>query len=481
VTKISKNARRIIRIAAIAKIALAVAPTASAANSTAPSAILQQYRDQRLTWFGNVWPYANNLFGMLALIEFAWSAAVMLLEKTDLQSWTAALVRKIMWLGAFYALLLYGRTWIPAIIDSFEIIGQNAASTGPMSPSDVFDRGINLAAGLMATSSAAAFFTNLGTSLTMVITGIITALAFIAITVQFVVAMVESYLIVAAGFIFLGFGGSRWTAPYVERYIGLAVSNGIKIMLLYLLIGTGMQLSVDWMTQAQNIATNSSPAMSALEIMGASIIFMMLCWQIPKLFAAVLGGSPALSGGDLLSSASVLAGGAVALGSAALTGGASLAAGGAAAGRGMMAISEAAAATGGRSSTAGLGSSFSAAGHGAAVFSSGAGGGPTPPPPEPTASSGPKPPSPPPPPSSSGGNGAASPAPESAQTPPPPAGTGSADKLSSTNTAAQNGSPKAKTPKVQSPRNTVQNLSRQIPSDSAPHAAPPRMNIDHEE
>ena len=93
----------------------------------------------------------------------------------------------------------------------------------------------------------------------MIFTGIITALAFIAITVQFVVAMVESYIIVAAGFIFVGFGGSRWTAPYVERYIGLGVATGVKIMLLYLLIGTGMNLSVDWMTDAQNIASNSSP------------------------------------------------------------------------------------------------------------------------------------------------------------------------------------------------------------------------------
>ena len=139
--------------------------------------------------------------------------------------------------------------------------------------------------------------------------------------------MVESYVIVAAAFIFVGFGGSRWTAPYVERYIGLGVSNGVKIMLLYLLIGTGMNLSADWMTQAENIASNSSPAMSALEIMGASIIFMMLCWQIPKLFAAVLGGSPALTGGDLVGTSSFLAGSAVAVGSMATAGIGSAAAG----------------------------------------------------------------------------------------------------------------------------------------------------------
>ena len=97
-----------------------------------------------------VWPYANTLFGLLATIEFAWSAAVMLLEKSDMQSWTSALIRKLMWIGAFYALLIYGRTWIPAITVSFELIGQTASGTGPMAPSDVFTRGIDIAGALMA-------------------------------------------------------------------------------------------------------------------------------------------------------------------------------------------------------------------------------------------------------------------------------------------------------------------------------------------
>jgi type IV secretion system protein TrbL len=407
------KARLIINFTIFAALTVLSSPLVAAANLKAPSAILNQYRDQRITWFTAVWPYANTLFGMLAVIEFAWSAAVMLLEKSDLQSWTAALVRKVMWLGAFYALLLYGRFWIPAIIDSFEIIGQNAAGTGPMSPSDVFSRGIDLAGALMATSSSAAFFTNLGTSLTMVVTGIITALAFIAITVQFVVAMVESYIIVAAAFIFVGFGGSRWTAPYVERYIGLGVSNGVKIMLLYLLIGTGMNLSVDWMTEAENIASNSSPAMSALEIMGASIIFMMLCWQIPKLFAAVLGGSPALSGGDLIGTSAFLAGSAVAVGSMAATGIGSAVAG-------VRSLGAASSALGGTTGTA--------AGTSATTM----------PPSNPSAIN------------------------VSGNTVAPP----SASSVSRSSSLA---------PDVR------RHLTTRPPSDSGPHAAPPRMNLDHNE
>ena len=126
-------------------------------NTTVPSQIMDQFRNQRILWTTNVWVYANTLFGILAVIEFAWSAAVMLLEKSDLQSWTSALIRKLMWIGAFYALLLNGRMWIPAIIDSFTQIGQNAAGLGALSPSGVFIQGLSLAGALLEGASTSAF------------------------------------------------------------------------------------------------------------------------------------------------------------------------------------------------------------------------------------------------------------------------------------------------------------------------------------
>lgn len=112
-------------------------------NTTVPSQIMDQFRNERAQWTANVFTYANTLFGILAVIEFAWSAAVMLLEKSDLQAWTSALIRKLKWIGAFYTLLLNGRVWIPAIIDSFTQIGQNAAELGALSPSDIFMQGLS--------------------------------------------------------------------------------------------------------------------------------------------------------------------------------------------------------------------------------------------------------------------------------------------------------------------------------------------------
>lgn len=408
-----------------------------AAQTRAPSQILEQYRSQRATWFSNVWPFANTLFGLLAVIEFSWSAAVMLLEKADLQSWTAALVRKIMWLGAFYALLIYGRWWIPAIVDSFEQIGQTASGTGPMSPSDVFVRGLNIAGALMDSASTSAFFTNTGVCLALVFAAAITVLSFIAITIQFVVAMVESYIIVAAGIIFMGFGGSRWTAPYVERYIGLGVATGVKIMLLYLLIGAGMDLSLTWMDSAQAVGTAAKPAMSAFEIMGAALIFMMLCWQIPKLFAAVLGGSPALSGGDLAAAGGAVLTGAAVLGTAAVTG-----VGAAAGATRMISAGGAGSSATGGSGVAGL--------MGTSAGSAGAQTVPPPPVPQAAASGGGSPSQQSGPPSNSGGVRHAPP---------------SAPMMDAT----------------RSLRSLGGGSGRIIPSDAAPHTTPPRMDMDHHE
>jgi type IV secretion system protein TrbL len=348
-------------------------------NTTVPSQIMDQFRNNRTQWTTNVWVYANTLFGILAVIEFAWSAAVMLLEKTDFQTWTSALIRKLMWIGAFYALLLNGQTWIPAIIDSFTQIGQNAAGLGALSPSGVFMQGLSLAGALMDGASTSAFFTNPGTSLALAFAALLIVISFTIIAINFIVTLVESYLVVSVGFIFLGFGGSRWTAPYTERYIGLAVSIGIKIVLLYCLISAGFNLSLGWLNEAQAIGDAARPVMVAFDVMGGALIFMMCCWQIPKLFAAVLGGSPALTGGDLVATASVVGGAALAVGGAAAAGAGALAGGG----------GSAAAGTGSAASAGGAGSSTTTAvaSVGSVGAGSSAGGGSVPPPSSPSPSS----------------------------------------------------------------------------------------------
>ena len=120
-------------------------------------------------------------------------------------------------------------------------------------------------------ASTSAFFTNPGTSLALAFAALLIVISYTFIAINFIVTFVESYLVVSVGFIFLGFGGSRWTAPYTERYIGLAVSIGIKVLLLYCLIAAGFDLSLGWLNEAQGIATSARPVMTAFDVMGGAL------------------------------------------------------------------------------------------------------------------------------------------------------------------------------------------------------------------
>ncbi|MBV8817815.1 MAG: type IV secretion system protein [Acidobacteriaceae bacterium] len=100
-----------------------------------------------------------------------------------------------MWLGAFYALLLYGRQWIPAIIDSFSQLGGTTAGINGnqgLSPSDVFTQGLIIAAALMDAASSSAFFTNPGTGLAVMLAAALVVIAFIAVTIQFPFGLVTA-------------------------------------------------------------------------------------------------------------------------------------------------------------------------------------------------------------------------------------------------------------------------------------------------
>ena len=332
----------------------------------APTQILQQYQSVRSAWLTVVAGYANRLFGILAVIEFAWTGIILLLDRTDLQGWTSALIRRMMFIGAFFALLQFGTTWIPAIIDSFVTVGQNASGVPALSPSGILARGLQITGSLLVGAAKSGWMAALGTALCMIFAAILSFLAFLGLCIQFVVATIESYLVIGAGFLFLGFGGSRWTAPYVERYIAYAVSCGVKIMLIYLLIGAGFILSNGWVTAAQNIVFSAQPATDALDIAAAAVIFLMICWNAPKLAAAMLGGSPALSGGDAVATGGALIGGAVAV--------AGLAAGGAALGAKLLAAKGGAMSVG-QAAGMGAGGGGGASGLAAGVGSGGGGGG----------------------------------------------------------------------------------------------------------
>lgn len=286
-------------------------------TSTMGGDILSQFQSLRASWILGIFGYANRLFWTLAVIELAWATALLALQHADLHAFAAMLIRRIMFVGFWYAVLLNGGTWIPDIIDSFARIGMGAAHiSAPLSPSQMFIQGLELVRIIGASASTAAFFTDPAAVFILSLAGWGILVAFALITANYIVTIIEAYVVLSVGFIFLGFGGSRWTVPYAERYISSAIAIGVKVLLLYCLISGGMVLTGQWATEAATMTTAPSPSIVALDILGGSLILMICCWQIPKFLSSVLAGTVAGSVSDFIAPVATTAG--MALGGASM-------------------------------------------------------------------------------------------------------------------------------------------------------------------
>ncbi|PJC11812.1 MAG: hypothetical protein CO066_13655, partial [Comamonadaceae bacterium CG_4_9_14_0_8_um_filter_60_18] len=107
-------------------------------------------------WMATALGYATNLFFGLAALEFAWSAIQLTLKKSELSEIMVGTLFKVMSLSFFAMVLIKAPEWIPAIINSFKAAGAGVGGTSVLSPSAVFDQGLQVAASLMQFSNDAA-------------------------------------------------------------------------------------------------------------------------------------------------------------------------------------------------------------------------------------------------------------------------------------------------------------------------------------
>jgi type IV secretion system protein TrbL len=327
--------RRITRAAALLFF-VAILPVAALAQATpvcAPTAgqggiltgLAHQFSTTTGPWMTTALHYAQGLFFALVGIEVAWSAITYVLQKDSLPDFVAALVLKILGIGFFYILLQpqYGPVWIADVLSSFSQAGSAISGQSqfiPSDPSSVFNCGTDIANAMLQSVSQNKGGFNLGNilpAIEAVLAALICALgvviAFAIIAGQLLITLIESYIVIGAGVFMLGFTGSRWTLVFGEKYVGYAVSVGIKLFMLELIVGLGYSLGQQWAALFYN---GIAPPETYIEVVGAALVFGFLAWQIPSLAASLMNGAPRMTLGSFVNTAGAVAVGTVVAGSA---------------------------------------------------------------------------------------------------------------------------------------------------------------------
>lgn len=259
--------------------------------------ISDSYEAAAIGWMGPMLAYANRLFGLLLAIELAVTGAKWVLEKDDTRSFIAAMVSKILGVGFFYALLQFAPTWIPALMNSFRDAGATVGGAGVLSPSAVFAQGLKFVIIIFKSISDLDMWEAVGVVLAALPAAVFIIIAFVVVAGQLLVTLIESYFVISAAVIFLGFGGSRWTQDFVQKYLGYAIAVGVKLMTIYLLIGASSTLFNGWADKLTSATSGLQFIINAWVVMGGAAFFAFLAWMIPSMASSMLSGSPSLTGG----------------------------------------------------------------------------------------------------------------------------------------------------------------------------------------
>lgn len=268
-------------------------------------------------WMSRALDLAKTLFFGLAALEFTWSAIQLTLKKSELTDIAVSTMFKVMNLAFFSMILIKAPEWIPAIMDSFKQAGSEVGGAPMLTPSAVISRGIDLAGDLVTKGQELNGEQNglldagsyLLSAIVIGLSGLMVILGFAVVAIQLFVALVESYIIIGGGALMLGFLGSRWTSNFGEKYFSYAVSVGIKLFTMYLLVGLG-DTFFQAMQDNLNQLVSSGKEISFgdwLGMGGTSVIYGGLGYMVPGIASSMLNGSAALSMANLGAAGGALA------------------------------------------------------------------------------------------------------------------------------------------------------------------------------
>jgi type IV secretion system protein TrbL len=281
---------------------LVTGPLFAQAAPTVPTdvnQILLEFQRATQSWLTTGEQVASGLFGILATIELAITVCMLgLAGERDVTVWGATFVKKFMAVGAFYALLLLGPALMTSFVNSFVQYGQMASGVTGITASNILSDGIEIVLTLLAAAIQAGTSLSIFTSLLLLLCAACIGWGFIKLVKSFVIAKLESFIILSLGAIQLGWGASRFTSIYAERYVSAAIAVGIKLSCFYFILGVERTLAPGWIAgakQSVNVFGGFAPAI----ILTFSIVLFCAVADADKLTSLLFSGQLSFSGHDV--------------------------------------------------------------------------------------------------------------------------------------------------------------------------------------
>jgi type IV secretion system protein TrbL len=256
--------------------------------------VVLDYKQASDAWVARVLSVTTNLFFWLALLEFVMAGIMYMIATPQAREEKAGrFLVKIMLISFVYMLITQSDYWLGRLIRSFAGVGEYVVGR-MMSPSDIVRYGEILSSAILRSVDVIGMLQNPPIVLYMTLTALIVALCYILIATQVVLTLIQSYILLSTGIFFLAFAAFRTTASLAENFLLACVHVGIKLMILYFIVGLGEPLTRGWITLLRNDQFLSTDVGPILQVLAGVTILAFIVWYIPNRIASQITGGASL-------------------------------------------------------------------------------------------------------------------------------------------------------------------------------------------
>src|SRR5262245_1868467 len=248
--------------------------------------IAQQFQYAAAQWFTPLFDAARWVFSTLLIVEIVQLCVTRMATNTF---WFSFLMYRVFFILFFQLILLHAGTLLPATIAGFIEVGSRAGGVAQLAPNEVALRGLVLMDEMIRQFTGWGMLLHPMAAAVGVFCSLGVALSFILMAFTLLLSLIEMYICVGAGVFLLGFGAWGATAGITHRFLSYVVGVGVKLMMIYLLIGAGSTLATLWEGMIHQILPDNLTI--AMAILGGAGCYGLVCWKIPSLVSSLLTGA----------------------------------------------------------------------------------------------------------------------------------------------------------------------------------------------
>lgn len=252
--------------------------------------VLNRFHSAASTWAPTIEGAASRLFWTLVTISMVWTFGMMALRKADIGEFFAELVRFTIFTGFYWWLLsnaTHGMNIAGSIVDSLQQLGAEAGglSSSKLGPSSILDMGFELYDRTVEATSELSW-KEFATALMMELMALAVLVVLAIISVNLLLLLAASWILLYAGVFFLGFGGSRWTSDMAINYYKSILGIAAQLLSMVLIVAIGKQFLLDYHNKiSENMASQELAVMLVI-----SLCLLFLVNKVPPMISGLVSG-----------------------------------------------------------------------------------------------------------------------------------------------------------------------------------------------